>query len=629
MFCKTCGTNIPNTTRRCTSCGSFFPQNLGEYTYTVVINSFIDYEAKKKTAKYLASQSSSANLKEILSRLEDLPVTVSKAAPRQKALELDRQFSRMGANLKFIPKFSSPEEKQRLIDELKQPVSRSYLEEKPLEMPASVKKLETKAAAFKVKWGFFIALGIVLIFMFILFVLPRFYEDFDYTPVRDEEIEEPSVPTPESGVPVLPEVPDTTTPPAAPSAPEPIEIEGGTSTDDTISGLTADPSSPLNSEGVRLYNEKKYNDALTSFLAALTENPKDPSSRHNVAVCYTTMGWEAVDSYDYEQAQTYFTSALMYDDSEPLIYKGLGYVTEKEGDHATAESYYKKSLTLNPSDAEVMLALGVLLYNQEKLKEALTYLNSYIEKNPSDEDAMLYVMKIERELEVEESYEITEGEHFVFKYEGVSSKTVGHFLRITLEEIYITTGAKLGHYPTDKITVILYTDEDFHTATLSPDWSGGLYDGKIRIPVRGLEGNSDELTEVVTHEYTHAVVYEMAGIYCPVWLNEGLAQYFEGKSVENAHKTTYNFILSYQTDPPLRRYENSFFALDESEVYQAYEMSLSATAFIIKKYGMTYIKTMLDDLGEGETVEQALEGNLYLSYDQFISRWVKYITSIQ
>jgi len=184
MFCKICGTNIPNTTRRCTSCGSFFPQNLGEYTYTVVINSFTNYEAKKKTAKFLASQSSSADLKTILSRLENLPVTVSKAASRQKALELDRQFTRMGANLKFIPKITGPEEKRRLIEELKQPISRSYLEEKPLEMPTSVKKMETKAATFKVKWGFFIVAAFILVFLFFLFVLPIFYEDFDYTPIN-------------------------------------------------------------------------------------------------------------------------------------------------------------------------------------------------------------------------------------------------------------------------------------------------------------------------------------------------------------------------------------------------------------------------------------------------------------
>jgi tetratricopeptide (TPR) repeat protein len=396
--------------------------------------------------------------------------------------------------------------------------------------------------------------------------------------------------------------------------------------EEIVSGIVSDSSSPLNNEGVKLFNEGKYEEALASFLAALSESPDNPAYSKNVAVCYANLGWKASEEKKFDEAETYFSSALLYDDGEPLIYKGLGYVTERGGDYITAESYYKKSLTLDPADDEVMLALSMVLYSQEKLDEALIYLTDYTEINPTDMMAVEYLAKVEREIEVEGSFEISESEHFIFKYEGVSSKTVGHFLKLTLEEVYITTGVKLGHYPSNKVTVILYTDEDFRTATLSPDWSGGLYDGKIRLPVRGLEGNSEELTEVVTHEFIHAVVYEMAGNNCPVWLNEGLAQYFEGKSVENAHKATRDYIQIYGSNPPLEKYESSFMSLNESEVYIAYDVSLSATAFIIKKYGMTFIKTMLDDLGAGDTMGEALEGNLYFSYDVFIDRWIKNVS---
>jgi len=639
MFCKICGTNIPDTTRRCTSCGNFFPRNLSEYTYTVVINSFTDYEAKKKTAKYLSSQSKTQDLKSILSRLENLPVTVSKAAPREKALELDRQFSRLGANLKFIPRFADPQEKQKLIEELKQPISRSYLEDKPLEMPASVKNMEAKPAGYSITrqtMVLFVALGTVLVFTLLLFLYTRYYKDFyNNLPDKETEIEEnmPALPAgpgiTEPDTPENPEDSETETPPpAAPPGSEGESTEGTGAPGIIITPLPPVSISPLNAEGVRLYNEGKYDEALAEFLAALSQYPDDPTLSRNVAVCYGSMGWRSAEEGDYEKARSHFSSALLYDDSEPLIYKGMGYVTELSGDPVIAESYYKKSLTLDPNDAEVVLALGMLMYNQEKLEEAISYLETYREMKPGDEDIAFYISKIERELDVEESYEISEGEHFIFKYEGMSSKTVGNFLRIVLEEVYITTGSKLGHYPAGKITVILYADEDFRTATLTPDWSGGLYDGKIRIPVRGLEGNSQELERVVTHEYVHAVVFEMAGNNCPVWLNEGLAQYFEGVSVNGAHETTRNFINTYSSDPPLMRYESSFMSLESSEAYLAYEISLSATAFIIKKYGMTYIKTMLDDLGGGADMGTALEKNLYLSYDDFIDRWINYISTL-
>ena len=34
--------------------------------------------------------------------------------------------------------------------------------------------------------------------------------------------------------------------------------------------------------------------------------------------------------------------------------------------------------------------------------------------------------------------------------------------------------------------VVLYTQRDFHAVTQTPDWAGAAYDGRIKLPVRGL-----------------------------------------------------------------------------------------------------------------------------------------------
>ena len=51
-----------------------------------------------------------------------------------------------------------------------------------------------------------------------------------------------------------------------------------------------------------------------------------------------------------------------------------------------------------------------------------------------------------------------------------------------------------------------------------------MYDGKIRLP--SVDDNTDLTTfqSLMVHEYTHALVYYLAGPKCPIWLNEGLAQ---------------------------------------------------------------------------------------------------------
>ena len=50
-----------------------------------------------------------------------------------------------------------------------------------------------------------------------------------------------------------------------------------------------------------------------------------------------------------------------------------------------------------------------------------------------------------------------------------------------------TVGRGLSYYPDHEIQVILYSGQQFQEVTDAPGWSGGIYDGKIRIPIGGIE----------------------------------------------------------------------------------------------------------------------------------------------
>ena len=71
----------------------------------------------------------------------------------------------------------------------------------------------------------------------------------------------------------------------------------------------------------------------------------------------------------------------------------------------------------------------------------------------------------------------------------------------------------------------------FRDVTQAPDWSGGLFDGRvIRIPVGGLATVEEAagLLNILIHEMTHAFLYRMAPEGLPLWFNEGLATTFQG-----------------------------------------------------------------------------------------------------
>src|SRR5207342_2089604 len=89
----------------------------------------------------------------------------------------------------------------------------------------------------------------------------------------------------------------------------------------------------------------------------------------------------------------------------------------------------------------------------------------------------------------------------------------------------------LGSPPRDNILVTLYIEQAFFDVTHAPSWSGAVNDGKLRIPVSGLSSMTSELARVLKHELAHSFVNQASGGRCPTWLNEGIAQAVEPKSL--------------------------------------------------------------------------------------------------
>ena len=87
----------------------------------------------------------------------------------------------------------------------------------------------------------------------------------------------------------------------------------------------------------------------------------------------------------------------------------------------------------------------------------------------------------------------------------------------------------LGYSPRNTIAVTLYTQQAFLDVTRAPSWSGAINDGKLRIPISGVQSVTPELARVLKHELTHSFISQMSSNRCPTWLNEGIAQMEEGK----------------------------------------------------------------------------------------------------
>jgi hypothetical protein len=164
-------------------------------------------------------------------------------------------------------------------------------------------------------------------------------------------------------------------------------------------------------------------------------------------------------------------------------------------------------------------------------------------------------------------------------------------------------GQLIGAYPSNPITVILYTTKQFHDITGAPEWAAGGFDGQIRLPVRGALQDLDEFDRVLTHELTHAMLHNVVSRNLPAWLNEGLAMKFEGydaDAVERALRSARLFV-------PLSALRASFVKLNATQAAVAYAESFFATSVLLERIDSVGMGQLLQDLDSGQTIDQAVE----------------------
>jgi len=173
----------------------------------------------------------------------------------------------------------------------------------------------------------------------------------------------------------------------------------------------------------------------------------------------------------------------------------------------------------------------------------------------------------------------------------------------------------LGYSPHNTIAVTLYAQQAFFDVTRAPAWSGALNDGKLRIPISGVQSVTPELARVLKHELTHSFVSQMSSNRCPTWLNEGIAQIEEGKSSTQSGRQLAQLFAS-GNEIPFNVLEGSFMGFGGQEAMVAYAESLAAAEQIRDAYGMSEISRILGLLSEGSSTEAALRATIHSDYRQ-------------
>jgi len=151
-----------------------------------------------------------------------------------------------------------------------------------------------------------------------------------------------------------------------------------------------------------------------------------------------------------------------------------------------------------------------------------------------DEEVAAALRKAQRDKQEEEKYKENESRHFTLRYSGTEEPSLARDVLHTLERHFDTIESELSYTPPDSIGVVLYTQQAFADITQAPNWVGALNDGRIHAPVQGLHEMTPDLSRVLKHELTHSFIQQKSASHAPTWLQEGLAQWMEGKRSDAA-----------------------------------------------------------------------------------------------
>jgi tetratricopeptide (TPR) repeat protein len=327
-------------------------------------------------------------------------------------------------------------------------------------------------------------------------------------------------------------------------------------------------------------------------------------------------GWNALNSGKPDEAAAAFHEALRSEPREPSLLLGAGLAAHLLGRSDEARRYLVDALRYDPAFTPASLLLGELLYRATDLDGAILIYQQALTYQPDHRQLLAKLEAWRKEAALHDRFARKLSDHFTVLFEGPAEAELAAMVVDILERSYWRIGSALYTYPPDVITVVLYTREQFRDITQSPEWAGGAYDGRIRVPMLGAVKNVRELERVLAHELTHALVKTIAPRGVPQWLNEGLAMNYEGMDVTPHIER----VRAAESRHALTALERSFSGMDSKAATLAYAQSAAAVKLLLDESGPPALVGILTDIARGLPFAEAFQRHTHLSYEEFQKR---------
>ncbi len=358
-----------------------------------------------------------------------------------------------------------------------------------------------------------------------------------------------------------------------------------------------------------------HDDAIDfTYLAQLEVNARSGGATaiDKVAAGHYAAAQFLVAKGDTNSAIDHYREALSFAPDNVGLLLNLAVLYLRQSQFTTAMDPLEHARNLAPNSPDVAKLMGWAYYGANKMDQAVAEWQRAERLRP-DAEVERALDKAERDKAEEESYREGETAHFVLKYNGSATPDLARDILHVLEDDFRDLESELDFTPPEPIGVILYTEQGFADITRAPNWVGALNDGRMRIPVQGLTSVTPELAHVLKHELTHSFIGQKTHNRAPTWLQEGVAQYMEGRRTIGSAGELLN-AGSHGALPALGSLEGSWMGLSGGSAALAYAWSLAVVESIIQTGSIADISRLMDAINTSPDTEQALRDTLHDDY---------------
>lgn len=384
----------------------------------------------------------------------------------------------------------------------------------------------------------------------------------------------------------------------------------------------------------QLAENKDWEEAIKYEKKSYNLYPDNSDTRIRLSNYYNNYAVEFSNNHQFDKAKENLLLALSYNPQSSTLEKNLSTILtnqasslHKDGQSQQAIDTLFEALRHNLNNSDAYFVLGRIYYDQNKFEEAGKFWKTCLKLKPTKKGIKENIEKALKDAKIEKDFKKFETENFIISFDDKKERDLGFDIKPILADAYRNVGWHFDHYPKNKISVVIYTRQQFMDVMQQQDWVLGVYEGRIRLPLSEVEINENLRRNIIYHEYAHALINDLFPGKIPIWLHEGIAQTQEPfGELDKLQSRLLKDALKHNKLIPLEQLES--YISQPAQTAEFVLANLEAGLFIeylLYRYSYYMLKEVLKEVSSGKDFATATQQILYLPIDRLWENFVQHL----